>query len=211
MVSRAYSEQLYHSVRKLLSIESITHIYEAIAKHAIQLSTADHGAVLSWEKETLVKKYNSSPLLEQITIQGNTLSDSRSLGLESSLIIPLMVDKEKLGVIVLFSSNKDHFTDKEKKLLTLYAETASILLKKLLLHDETKKAVIKREEFISYAAHELRNPLTSINGYIQLLYTKKKGDTSPEDRWIKQLYEDSQKFTILLKDLLNIEKVKKRK
>jgi len=58
------------------------------------------------------------------------------------------------------------------------------------------------------AAHEFRTPLTTISGYIQLLYNKLANSKKIESTWIKNLSYENVRLTNLVKELLDINKVK---
>ena len=74
--------------------------------------------------------------------------------------------------------------------------------------DEQKSALEKKDEFISIASHELKTPVTSIKGYVQLLrYNfQQEGNTHAADLLTKA---DTQinKLTSLISDLLDVRKI----
>lgn len=45
---------------------------------------------------------------------------------------------------------------------------------------EAQEAVRQRDEFVTTAAHDLRNPLTAMHGYVQLLQRHLRGETPPD-------------------------------
>lgn len=75
-------------------------------------------------------------------------------------------------------------------------------------YQKTKNALDARDFFISMAAHELRTPLTAVNGYIQLLYSKIHGENTPESTWVKNLLWESQRLTLLINELLEVDRIK---
>lgn len=66
----------------------------------------------------------------------------------------------------------------------------------------------KKDEFLSIASHELKTPLTSMKGYLQIIagVVKKKGDPGIEPLLLKA---DKQvnKLTALVRDLLTVSKI----
>jgi two-component system sensor histidine kinase ResE len=73
---------------------------------------------------------------------------------------------------------------------------------------KSKTALDARDFFISMAAHELRTPLTAINGYIQLLYSKMHSADTSEAKWIRNLLWESQRLTLLINELLEVDRIK---
>lgn len=195
----------------LLQLLLVEHFKEAVmlcVSHSQKITGAKYASFGLIEDGAVKKLYDSDPLLHDTKIPVGEAHTS--LHMQSHLAFPLLVKKKKFGVIALYSQAPKFFTSEKKTLLTKYLEAASLILQKIKQYEETQQTLRKREEYIAFASHELRNPLTSINGYIQMLYSKRQKDESSEYRWIKQLYVDSQRFTELLKDLLNIEKIRKQ-
>lgn len=207
---------VYKSINKLLSAGSLKQVIKNLVEEALVLSGAQKGIFFSWKKNKLEKLYDSSPL--KLTFADDKLFKKILLSHKLTTIqrdsngitiVPFFINNNHFGVLVLYSSQKNSFTPQKKALLTLYRETACMILKHSIQYDQAQRMLAKREQFISFAAHEIRNPLTAINGYIQLLYSKKTKDNSAEFRWVKELYGESTRFTTLVKDLLNVKRIKR--
>lgn len=73
---------------------------------------------------------------------------------------------------------------------------------------ERKQQDEKKDEFISIASHELKTPLTSIKGYIQILERKLHNTTDPElKKYLDRTNEYIQKLQRLISDLLDVSKI----
>ena len=71
-----------------------------------------------------------------------------------------------------------------------------------------KAAENKKDEFISIASHELKTPLTSIKGYVQLLERSLKKYEDPiVSNYLKRTSLQIQKLQSLVTDLLDISKI----
>lgn len=76
--------------------------------------------------------------------------------------------------------------------------------------EEQKQASKRKDEFISVASHELKTPLTSIKGYIQLLErTVRKDD--PTHVYVERTLVQINKLDRLIADLLDISKIESGK
>ncbi|MCX2478458.1 hybrid sensor histidine kinase/response regulator [Pedobacter sp. MC2016-15] len=75
-----------------------------------------------------------------------------------------------------------------------------------------KRAERKKDEFISIASHELKTPLTSVKGYVQLLERSiDKGDIPTVKRHLEKAQLQLDKLNDLIADLLDISKIESGK
>lgn len=95
--------------------------------------------------------------------------------------------------------------EQSRKLIEVQKE----LLKEIEIR---KKAENKKDEFISIASHELKTPLTSVKGYVQLLQRNiDKGDISTVKRHLEKTHIQLEKLNDLIADLLDISKIESGK
>ena len=75
-----------------------------------------------------------------------------------------------------------------------------------------KEAERKKDEFISIASHELKTPMTSIKGYIQLLERSlDKNDLETTRIRLHKVQNQVEKLNLLIADLLDISKIESGK
>lgn len=71
-----------------------------------------------------------------------------------------------------------------------------------------RRAIEQKDEFISVASHELKTPITSLKGALQLLYRMKdQPDPSTFAKFVEQANKSLNKVSVLVDDLLNGTKV----
>lgn len=63
----------------------------------------------------------------------------------------------------------------------------------------------RKDEFIGVASHELKTPLTSVKGYLQLLGVKE--DQQPNKQFVQKALQNVNKLESLIKDLLDVSKI----
>ena len=74
--------------------------------------------------------------------------------------------------------------------------------------DDQKRALEKKDEFITIASHELKTPLTGLKGYLQLIGTYHQEALSPTTKkFVGKATESLNKLQILVDDLLNVSKI----
>jgi signal transduction histidine kinase len=90
--------------------------------------------------------------------------------------IPLTKGTQHLGVFVLTFAGPHHFSQEEKRILSMFAsqcaaaiENAQITIALRAAYERQKELDRLKDQFIMTASHELRTPLTAVQGYIELL------------------------------------------
>ena len=72
--------------------------------------------------------------------------------------------------------------------------------------EELRRELAERE-FVSNAAHELRNPLAGISGAIEVLQAGAKDDAEARDHFLGRLADDAERMTRLTQSLLTLARV----
>ncbi len=72
---------------------------------------------------------------------------------------------------------------------------------------EEKRRELAEREFVSNAAHELRNPLAGISGAIEVLQAGAKDDPEALDHFLRRLSEDVDRMSRLMQSLLTLARV----
>lgn len=85
------------------------------------------------------------------------------------------------------------------------SEHLAIQREKARLYDEIKALNDKKDEFIGLASHELKTPLTSVQGYLQILNNDMSEDRRKE--FLRRAGEQVKKLNNLVSDLLDISKI----
>jgi signal transduction histidine kinase len=215
---------------KFLESLSLKKTYSLVITEAAQLLKADWGTLYVAEKplltqvatypthlqlEIVLKKngfiYKAYKNKETFIISEKELvtihPELQKLEFKSAVCIPLADHKTSVGTLLLLSRHKDTFPQ-DMTPLKIFGAYASLAIRKAKLYDDREQALETRDFFISMAAHELRTPLTAVNGYIQLLYTKLHMQNTNEAKWIKNLLWESQRLTLLINELLEVDRIK---
>lgn len=130
----------------------------------------------------------------------------RHLPVVSFLSVPVISKTgEVIGGLFFGHPEAAKFTKEHEDLVTAIASQASIGLDNAKLYEEVKTLNSKKDEFIGLASHELKTPLTSISGYLQIL-----GRTLTDDKnkkFVKKTIQQVNKLTSLVSDLLDVSKI----
>lgn len=100
---------------------------------------------------------------------------------------------------------------KVKTFVKLYEQTRALQNMQQVLVEEVefrKQAERTKDEFISMASHELKTPLTSIKGYMQMVERSVDRDQKEDaKKYLERTRQQLEKLNILIDDLLDTSKI----
>jgi signal transduction histidine kinase len=223
-------ENIYAASLKFLEPLTVEKTCEIIVKEALSLAHAEYGSVFLYEKGQLKRAFTTTSEFKKIIPRKDgtiyTVFKSKKalvvdiddlkevhphlkkIGVGSMILIPLLYKDKAIGVLSLQSYENSNFSDHELNLLKVYGSLASMAIKKNQQYDSATRAIELRDMFMSMASHELRTPITVINGYIQMLYKKLHGTKGPEAVWIDRLYTENSRLINLVKELLEVNRIR---
>ncbi len=223
-------DKINKSALKFLSPLTSEETFKILVNEAKKITNTDYGTIFLEKNGQLQRVYADAPFLNEVKprskgfvytaftkgepfiVKINEVKNFHKIfydeGIKLIIHIPLSYKGKSIGVLSLHSKELRQISNHDLNVLKLLGSLASMAIRKTQLYDEMKNALDTRDLFISLASHELRTPLTSINGYIQLLYNKLGKNNSIESKWVKELYEESNRLTNLVKELLEVNRIK---
>ncbi|HSG44675.1 MAG TPA: GAF domain-containing protein [Anaerolineales bacterium] len=117
----------------------------------------------------------------------------------TQIIIPIRREADVIGLLLLES-----MTDSQQNLafLNRLSDNAAIAIYNAQLYDEVQRANIAKSEFVSFVAHELKNPMTSIKGYTELLAAGSVGETNDmQKNFLQTIRANTERMSVLVSDL----------
>lgn len=134
----------------------------------------------------------------QISLLGN---GSRGIfpGAHTQIIVPIRREAGVIGLILLESTS-----DSQGNLgfLNRLSDNAAIAIYNAQLYDEVQRANSAKSEFVSLVAHELKNPMTSIKGYSELLASGTVGQINEmQTNFLGTIRSNVERMSALVSDL----------
>jgi signal transduction histidine kinase/CheY-like chemotaxis protein len=132
---------------------------------------------------------------------------------ENSLLLPMALHDNILGFIYL--EEVSFLTDDDRSLIQIMATQCAAALKNLYLYNHLEKANQQNErknQFLGMAAHDLRNPITVIQGYGELLKSDISDKLDTEQlEYLNGVQSASYFMERLVDDLLDVAKIESGK
>jgi PAS domain S-box-containing protein len=133
------------------------------------------------------------------------------LPVTSYLAVPVVSRSgEIIGGLFFGHSEPDIFTERAERIVVGLAAQTAIAMDNARLYQEAQQAISIRDEFLSMAAHELKTPITSIMGYIQVLQRRaqREGHTTERDsRALHTIAEQAERLNQLISSLFDLSRI----
>jgi signal transduction histidine kinase len=125
----------------------------------------------------------------------------------AQLTVPLFSANQVIGVIILESDQEGELDLLDLDFVARLAEHASPAIVNAQLFSELQHANLARSEFVSMVAHELRNPMTSMKGYTDLLLKGVVGPVNEQQSdFLTTIYSNVNRMETLVSDLNDLTK-----
>jgi signal transduction histidine kinase/DNA-binding response OmpR family regulator len=133
----------------------------------------------------------------------------------AGVALPLVVNREAIGVLGLAKRLKDEpFAPSDVELLSVLASQAATAIQNARLFTDLRQAFENlkeldrlKSEFLSNVSHELRAPLHTISGFVQLLLGGKIEDKATQRECLETVARQTENLTKLISDLLDSTKI----
>src|SRR5882672_3216785 len=134
------------------------------------------------------------------------------LTVSSVLVVPLLTNENVLGTITALRRNGRAFTPDDQELLTMFASQASIAVTNAILYERTKELDRMKSEFVAVVSHEVRTPLTSIKGSLELLGDERFHVLPPPQKELLSICQaNTERLISLINDILDFSKLESSK
>ena len=162
---------------------------------------------LALDHPALVEALNSGQP-QRITLSTDEKEKSFLGGTRSQLVIPIRREAKVIGLFVLESTQPDQFAEQAQGFLSRLSDHAAIAISNAQLYGEVQQANIAKSEFVSFVAHELKNPMTSIKGYAELLAAGAVGSINEmQTNFLSTIRSNIERMKTIVEDLNDNSKI----
>ncbi|MBI4461266.1 MAG: PAS domain-containing protein [Acidobacteria bacterium] len=161
------------------------------------------GQLIALSPESLLGK----PLEELIEAMGGAIADPESLRGQWGELVKAPAEEVVVRRLE-YRTDKRHYLKETS--FPLRRRDGTVLGRVFVLHDITREQELNqmKNEFLSIASHELRTPMTSIKGSLDLLLGGFAGELSGETRELLEIAQSGcERLIRLINDILDLSKI----
>ncbi|MBM3150895.1 MAG: GAF domain-containing protein [Chloroflexi bacterium] len=124
------------------------------------------------------------------------------------VVVPIRRETRAIGLILLESLSPAEQTETALTFLSRLSDHAAIAIANAQLYGEVQAANLAKSEFVSFVAHELKNPMTSIKGYTELLSAGAVGQVNEmQGNFLGTIRSNVERMSTLVSDLNDNSKI----
>ncbi len=129
-------------------------------------------------------------------------------GARVQTVIPIRRETATTGLILLESLQPEPYGEEKMNFLLRLSDHASIAIANAQLYAAVQAANLAKSEFVSFVAHELKNPMTSIKGYTELLAVGAVGPINEaQTNFLSTIRANIDRMNTLISDLNDVTKI----
>ena len=129
-------------------------------------------------------------------------------GSRSMLVAPINRADRAIGLLILENGQPKEWDDDVRQFITRLCDHTAIALNNAQLYNSLEIANTAKSEFIGFVAHELKTPMTAIQGYASLLLSQKAGELNERQLgFLETVQLNLKRMTGLIADLSDISRI----
>jgi K+-sensing histidine kinase KdpD len=143
------------------------------------------------------------PTIISDTSQDNRLqypAEARAEGISSMLCVPLRIKGKTEGVICVYCTEPDRFSESDAEFLSALASEGAIAIENARTYQALEVADRAKSDFVQMVTHELRSPLSAVQSMLRIL---EQGYVGPITSKQQDLIQRSQRRISFLLALVN--------
>lgn len=129
-------------------------------------------------------------------------------GARSQVVFPIRREEKVIGILLLESRSVEPLASDTQEFLSRLSDHAAIAIANAQLFGQVRDANKAKTDFISFVAHELKTPMTSIRGYTDLLMGGAMGAiTEGQENFLQTIRSNVNRMATLVSDLNDMSRI----
>ncbi|MEO1290306.1 MAG: GAF domain-containing sensor histidine kinase, partial [Chloroflexota bacterium] len=165
-------------------------------------ATGDDGRIWSLESGVVKRVMRTRQADITMDVKMDPDYDHGLTNSNSQITLPMISGNAINAILILEKNSLPRFSLPDWALAQRIAEHASVALANAQLFAEVTRQKNSKSEFMGFAAHELKNPLTSVRGYADALLGGMVGAVSDQQKmFLNTIKSNAERMQVLIDDL----------
>lgn len=127
---------------------------------------------------------------------------------DTRMLVPIRYEERAVGLLDLRRVDDGPFSSDHIQFAGRLADHAAVAIQNARLYEQVQQANQAKSEFISFVAHELRTPMTSIRGYAEMLEKGMVGSlTTNQQEFVNTISRNVGRMQVLVSDLQDVSRI----
>ena len=129
-------------------------------------------------------------------------------GAHSQMVVPIRREADAIGLFLLESTNTEGFQQDALNFLSRLSDHSAIAISNAQLYAEVRAANIAKSKFVDFVAHELKQPMTSMKGFSDLMAAGAAGPiTETQGNFLNTIRSNMSRMQTIVQDLNDNSKI----
>ncbi len=129
-------------------------------------------------------------------------------GARGQAALAIQREEKVIGLLLLESGAGEPVAGETLEFLVRLSDHASIAIANAQLYAQVQQANLAKSEFVSFVSHELKNPMTSVKGFTELLASGVVGPTNEaQSNFLNTIRSNIDRMNTLVSDLNDVSKI----
>jgi signal transduction histidine kinase len=180
------------------------HVLRIIAHEGYDWDSGEDGKVLPFDQLALsIPLHDLNSVSRKLNGDDGFLADARQ-----QVLVPIVRQEALMGIFLLESPKDEPISEAMLNFLDRLSDHAAIAIANAQLYETVQGANVAKSEFVSFVAHELKNPMTSIKGYTELLAAGAVGQVNDaQSNFLQTIRSNVERMATLVSDLSDVSRI----
>jgi signal transduction histidine kinase len=126
----------------------------------------------------------------------------------SQITIPITHKQGVIGAIAIENNEPEAFNPRDVEIAIRVTDHAAVAIANAILYEQVIEANNAKSEFVSMVSHELKTPMTSVQGYTDLILSGVTGTVNDKQRqFLETITSNVKRMGTLIQDLTDISRI----
>ena len=204
--------------RELNASLDLKRVLDLTLSWALRATGAQEGALSILDDEGVLRTVSRAgdeglaepePDVPESAVMKRALSSREPIVIGNTrMVVPIRYEDRAMGLLDLRRNSDGPFRSDHVQFASRLADHAAAAIENARLYEQLRQANLTKSEFVSFVAHELRTPMTSIRGYADMLAKGMVGPLTPDqEEFIHTIRRNVKRMQVLVSDLQDVSRI----